>query len=220
MRTIGIADASASSVAEQFLGVGINDICRKIEERTGSPCPADFIYRVETRTIESYKSGLRRIPDLDHLLDTLADQGFEIAIATGASTRRLRATLRISGLDAVFDGKTANVDEVAFGKPAPDVFLLAAQKIGVAAGNCIAIEDSPHGIEAAKAAGMWPIGFVGGSHLADSRANHAETLTRAGALHVLDSLLDLPRVLENIVADPSFDGSSQFSGGQRKGGEK
>jgi beta-phosphoglucomutase-like phosphatase (HAD superfamily) len=81
-----------------------------------------------------------------------------------------------------------SADLVSRGKPAPDIFLLAAEKLGVAPQNCAVLEDSPHGIKGAVEAGMRAVGFVGGSHLAGRRADHAEILRAAGADHVISHL--------------------------------
>ena len=90
-----------------------------------------------------------------------------------------------------------SADQVRHGKPAPDLFLLAARRLGIVPGQCAVMEDSPHGIAGARAAGMRAVGFTGGSHLDGMRGDHARRLRDAGAVTVLsemdgmvDALLD------------------------------
>ena len=85
-------------------------------------------------------------------------------VATSSSPPRLARTLALSGLAQAFRGRTFTASEVARGKPAPDLFLHAAARMGAAAADCLVIEDSAPGIEAAAAAGMRSVLYAGGSH--------------------------------------------------------
>lgn len=87
------------------------------------------------------------------LLDVLAARGLAVAVATSAPARNVEHTLRESGLAARFP-VVARGDEVPRGKPFPDVFLKAAEKLGVPPQQCLAFEDAPIGVEAAIRAGM------------------------------------------------------------------
>jgi len=77
------------------------------------------------------------------------------------------------------------------GKPAPDLFLHAAKEFSVSPGNCLVVEDSPHGIRAAKAAGMRVIGFLGGAHLEGIRDEHRRILLAQDADGVVESLNEI-----------------------------
>lgn len=79
--------------------------------------------------------------------------GIPMAIASGSTPEGIDAALRAIGLTEVFTEKVST-KHVARGKPAPDVFLLAAERLGVAPANCVVVEDSVHGVEAAHSAGM------------------------------------------------------------------
>ena len=83
--------------------------------------------------------------------------------------------------------------EVSQGKPAPDIFLLALERLGMSPSECVVLEDSPHGVKGALAAGIPALGFVGGSHLEGKRESHAKTLRDAGAAHVFHRLDDVAR---------------------------
>jgi beta-phosphoglucomutase-like phosphatase (HAD superfamily) len=85
--------------------------------------------------------------------------------------------------------------QVRHGKPAPDLFLLAADTLGEAPSDAIVIEDSPLGIEAARAAGMHSIGFMGASHVVPDLR---ERLKVAGADLIVDAMVDLPCAIATL----------------------
>ncbi|WP_417804425.1 HAD family hydrolase [Thalassospira lucentensis] len=191
MQSLGIQDADINDVRSRFLGVSIQDICKNITERLGRPCPDNFIDRVENHLLTEYQTRLTKIAHVDELLERLSKQGIKTALATGSSLRRMRKTLELSNLLPRFDGTAFSADQVENGKPAPDLFLLAAQKIGVDPKDCVVVEDSPHGVKGAIAAGMKAIGFVGGTHLDDIRDYQTNLLQVAGASVILHDLQDV-----------------------------
>ncbi|MCC9620438.1 HAD family phosphatase [Thalassospira sp. MA62] len=195
MQRIGIDEVTPTDIRDRYLGVSIQVICQHISERLGEACPPDFVDRVENHLLKTYETELRQIPHASALLDQLRDAGIKIALATGGSLRRMGATLSISGLAGRFANVAFSADQVTHGKPAPDLFLLAAREIGVPPTQCVVVEDSPHGIKGAKAAGMTAFGFVGGSHLADIRALQTERLSSAGADAIYGSLEELGNVI-------------------------
>ncbi|MFN3525320.1 MAG: HAD family hydrolase [Paracoccus sp. (in: a-proteobacteria)] len=174
---------------KQFLGVSIQTIRDHVATATGHPCPPGFVARFEERLLDSYAvQGLALIDGVPELLQGLRDAGIATAIATGGSVTRMTATLRIAGLADYFQGRAFSADQVERGKPAPDLFLLAATSLGIPATACAVMEDSPHGIAGAKAACMHAVGFTGGSHLDGMRDDHAHRLREAGACPVLPDL--------------------------------
>lgn len=86
--------------------------------------------------------------------------------------------------DAIF-----STSVVKNGKPAPDIFIYAAEKMGASRSNCVVIEDSIAGVTAAKAADINVLGFVGGNHIIDQ--NHAEKLMDVGASRVFDDMSEI-----------------------------
>ena len=195
MREIGIVDATADEIGERFLGVSFAEIVRYAEGRLGHTAPLDFANRVEARLFDVYQTELRRIPGTIELLSALHAQAVGLAIATGGSLLRMKTTLRIAGLEGWFGGTQCSAEEVSRGKPAPDVFELALARLGVSAGDCLVVEDSPHGIAGAVSAGIPAVGFVGGSHLDGRRSGHAQILRDAGALTVFDNVSDFQEFL-------------------------
>ncbi|MBL4928100.1 HAD family phosphatase [Tabrizicola sp. KVB23] len=188
IRASGLPDVTATEVGGKYLGVSLSQIVRDVESRLGHPCPPGFTDRMEERLFASYSAGLPQIDGVEGLLAVLDKAGIAVAIASGASVRRLARTLDHAGLAGYFEGRRFSADQVRHGKPAPDVFLLAARELGVEPRHCAVLEDSPHGIRGAVAAGMRAVGFVGGSHLAGLRKEHAAILREAGADQVIDTL--------------------------------
>lgn len=102
--------------------------------------------------------GLLPIPGLMELLEDLDNNQIPFALASSNTSDVVKATLMALGLDHVFTTRVGG-DDVAQAKPAPDIFLLAASKLGVPPEQCIVIEDSTNGIIASQKAGMKSIGF-------------------------------------------------------------
>src|ERR1700727_2569500 len=107
-------------------------------------------------------------------------------LASSGSHEKMRFTLGLTGLHERFAGRIFSGDEVPRGKPAPDLFLHAAERIGVAADRCVVVEDSPAGVAGAKAAGMRALGFAA--------STPAVRLAEADA--VFTSMAELPALLQ------------------------
>jgi len=104
-----------------------------------------------------------------------------------------RLCWRALGLARFFGDRLFCADRVARPKPAPDVYLAAADRLGVPPQACLVIEDSVAGVAAASAAGMTALGFIGGGH---ATHQHVDALTAAGARHVFDDMRRLPALVD------------------------
>ncbi len=142
-----------------------------------------------------YARELQLMPGATQLLDGLDARGIPYCIASGSATRRLGLALDVLGIAARFDNTAFSVDMVTAGKPAPDLFLHAAKTMATPVDQCLVIEDATAGAEAARAAGMRCIGFVGGDHLAARRPEHTLLLQERGVEAVTERL---PEVLEHL----------------------
>ena len=191
MRAAGVSWATFEEVRDRYLGVSIGYVYRDIAEYLGRPCPPDLNEKFNQRLFKAYETELRPISSMVALLDAVQAAGIATCIASGGSPERIALTLTLTGLTDRFGERTFSGEQVARGKPAPDLVLLAAEKLGVPPGDCLVIEDSPHGVEGAKAAGMRAFGYTGGSHLDGVRERHAERLRAAGAELVSDNAADL-----------------------------
>jgi len=118
------------------------------------PDAAHALWREHRTRLEA--DFLTPLPGVVPLLEAARGAGLRTAVASSSRVARVRQVLEILGLAPSFDA-VAGGDEVARAKPAPDVYRLAAQRLAVAEAGCVALEDSEHGVRAAKAAGMWCI---------------------------------------------------------------
>jgi HAD superfamily hydrolase (TIGR01509 family) len=114
-------------------------------------------------------------------------------VASSSTHERIQVSLETTGLLRFFERSIFSASEVPYGKPAPDLLLHAAAKMGVQAGDCIVVEDSASGVAAAYAAGMTPIGYVGSAQDASVGAN----LMAAGARTLI---ADMRQLKSTVVA--------------------
>ena len=145
----------------------------------GCAVPADFAARFHERVFDSYRLELRAVDGVRAVLDALTTP---YCVASSGSKARVALALGLTGLLPYFEGRIFSADDVAEGKPAPDLFLLAARTMGVAPERCVVIDDSPLGIEAGNRAGMATIGF---SALMPAERLAAAT---AGVVHGMEEL--------------------------------
>jgi len=128
-----------------------------------------FIADYDARKEAALRAGeIRPFPAAVPLLRGLAARGWRLALATSTERPRMRARLADTGILELFDAVVTG-DEVAHGKPAPDIFLLAAERVGVSPDRCLVVEDSIAGVEAARAGGM-RVAAVAGTFDADALA--------------------------------------------------
>ncbi len=199
MDKLEIPGAKVDDVGARFLGVSMSEICSTLTSKIDGASAVEFADYVERLAIKRFENELKLIDGVSEALSRLTALGVKFGVATGASTKRMKATLSAVGLTSTFGDAISTSDEVSAGKPAPDLFLLTADKIGVAPESCVVIEDSPFGIEGAVASGMTAIGFVGGSHLDNTREEHSKVLEAAGAVFVTRSFGEIVERIENML---------------------
>lgn len=184
---------------DRFLGTSISAPMSFIEERTGHPCPQDFVDRWHERLFGRYKNELRVLPGIRALISRLTERSIDFCIASGGSRKRLAFAMECAGLLPIFRDRAFSTDLVKAGKPAPDIFFYAAAQFGVATRDCLVVEDAPAGIRAACNAGMHPIGFVGGTHVSQTGQDHAGTLLRCGAEAIIQHHAELDAILNGAA---------------------
>jgi HAD superfamily hydrolase (TIGR01509 family) len=140
---------------------------------------------------ERFRRELKPIPGIKTALEKLSGPR---CIASSSKPERIRLSLSITGLLDQFEPHIYSATMVERGKPAPDLFLHAARDMGMEPDDCLVIEDSPAGVEAAKSAGMRVFGFTGGSHAL------AGGLAASLALLEPDAVFDDMRLLPSLVA--------------------
>lgn len=149
-------------IAKHFLGRSYPVVLAQIREEFGVDLPPKFEADYRQRLLATFETDLKIMPGVR---DVLAQLKSPYCLATSSSAPRMKRSLEIVGLADVFAQKTTTASEVAQGKPAPDLFLRAAEKMDVSPDNCLVIEDSNNGVRAGLAAGMEVWRFTGGSHL-------------------------------------------------------
>jgi HAD superfamily hydrolase (TIGR01509 family) len=144
-----------------YMGSAMHRIHELVLERTGQRLPADFDDVFHTRVFTAFEQELVAVAGASEVLEKLAADGVPYCVASSGSHERIRVGHRTTGLDRWFDEKRIfSSQDVGRGKPAPDLFLYAAERMGVAPDRCVVVEDSPLGVQAAVAAGMDVYGFT------------------------------------------------------------
>ncbi|MGW2464531.1 HAD family hydrolase [Streptomyces sp. NPDC001356] len=168
-----------------YMGSAMHRIHDLVLERTGERLPAEFDEVFHARVFAAFERELRPVPGVAGVLEKLAADGVPYCVASSGSHERIRVGHRTTGLDRWFpQERVFSSEDVGRGKPAPDLFLHAAGRMGAAPGRCVVVEDSPLGVQAAVAAGMDVYGFTA--------MTPAAKLAGAGQLFSrMDQLLDL-----------------------------
>lgn len=188
---------TARDLLTRFLGTSSASMFAAIERENGIKLPPDFAERAARRTLEAFDRKLRPTSGIAGLLADLPDRK---CVASSSEPPRIRHALTLAGILQHFEPHIFSATQVKRGKPAPDLFLLAAESMSVPPARCLVIEDSVAGVTAARAAGMTVLGFTGGSHCLDG---HGEKLRQAGAAEVLASTPELARFLEGAPVQES-----------------
>jgi HAD superfamily hydrolase (TIGR01509 family) len=158
-----------AEVQRAMMGMSSTEWSRYLHESAGVPDgPAAINDEVVRRMLESYRGHLPLIEGAEEAVRRLAGR-FPLAVASSSNRPLIDAVLEVAGLAQYFTA-TVSSEEVARGKPAPDVYLEAARRLGVPAARCAAIEDSHGGIRSAKAAGMRVIAIPNPSYPPDEES--------------------------------------------------
>ncbi|WP_406438500.1 HAD family phosphatase [Streptomyces sp. NBC_01613] len=139
---------------ERYVGVSTLETAGLWKQEYGLATSADdLLADINRRYLELARTATRTYPEMRKFVELLATEGAPMAVASGSSPEAIEAILTGTGLDAYLR-TVVSADEVPRGKPAPDVFLEAARRLGAAPGDCVVLEDAAPGAAAAHAAGM------------------------------------------------------------------
>ncbi|ANP49523.1 HAD superfamily hydrolase (TIGR01509 family) [Streptomyces griseochromogenes] len=183
-----------SEVVDLFMGKSAASIRTIIADRLGEATATAWDEEFHRRLRDAFETGLRPVDGVVEALDRLR---LPICVASSGTHAKLRHSLRHVGLYERFAGRVFSAGDVSRGKPAPDLFLHAAARVGVAPEACAVVEDSGFGVQAARAAGMRCFGYGGG-------LTPPERLRQAGAV-VFDDMRELPRLLAGAGAGTRSD---------------
>lgn len=189
-----IASAGASIPLEDcyrlFLGKSIASMREVLHHDYDISLSDQELGAMQARLFEVYRQELCPIPGITDLLRNLKQP---FCVASSGLPERIRLALELTGLLPAFEPHVFSATMVKRGKPAPDLFLHAAEAMKTRPADCLVIEDSTAGIEAAKSAGMSVIGFTGGSHA--QMQGYSERLKSLGPDAVISEMSELTRFL-------------------------
>jgi HAD superfamily hydrolase (TIGR01509 family) len=169
---------SGAEVARRFLGMSAKDMRGLLEIDLGRPLPADHETRCGEELFGLFRRELKPVAGMAGVLAEIERAGAARCVASSSSPERIALALEVTGLSGFFGAHVFSSAMVARGKPAPDLFLHAAEGMGFGPESCVVIEDSVNGIKAARSAGMRAVGFLAGVHCPPA---HADDLLAAGA---------------------------------------
>ena len=178
-----------------YMGKRFHEVIAAIEAAVGCPLPEDFADRLQTRTLSRFRHDLRLIEGFLGYIEAFPN--LLRCIASSSSAERLALCLETLTLTKLFGSNVYSASEVSRGKPHPDIFLHAANKMAVDPSACIVIEDSVTGVQAGVAAGMTVIGLAAASHI---RSGHGKCLKAAGAHYVARTFADAQAVTQLLVS--------------------
>ena len=182
-----------AEVIERFMGRSDEEMTREIETHLGRRLPASWEEPFRHLYREAFAAELEPVPGILEALDAIA---VPTCVASSGTHEKIRFTLGLTGLYERFAGRIFSASEVARGKPAPDLFLHAASRMGIPPAGCVVVEDSRYGVEAARAAGMRAFGYAGG--LAPRRSLEGPHTV------VFEDMRALPRLIASAASGGEF----------------
>jgi HAD superfamily hydrolase (TIGR01509 family) len=185
---LGLATTTDQSIAT-YMGLSMASVVTMVEERLGRRPPDDFLDRYRAATFAAFDRELRAV---DGVLAVIEGLRWPSCVATSGDPDRVRRTLTLTDLHHHFEGRVFSAVEVPRGKPHPDLFLHAADRMGADPRRCVVVEDSPFGVRGARAAGMAVLGYAALTPAATLAAEGARTFTAMG---------ELPGLLDDLHRD-------------------
>lgn len=180
-------DMTVDQVVETFVGRSMSSVVTLSEDRLGHNLPDDFLDRLQVKTFSAFKQQLVAVADVETVLKALKAQDVKICVASSGGFEKIHFTLGLTNLRHYFEDNIYSSSQVARGKPYPDIYLYAADQMGVEPARCLVIEDSVPGVQGAVAAGMEVIAY--------SVRGNCEKLKKAGGL----VFNDMSGVLQHIL---------------------
>lgn len=174
-------------VVHRYLGRRTSDCLAEVEQRLGRPLAPNFVSTFDDSCSRAMRELLQPMPGVNTMLDTLEQAGVAMCVASSGTPKEIDLRLTVTGLKTRFNDDVFSGVQVRHGKPAPDLFLFAAERMNCPASEAVVVEDSPAGITGAKAAGMRVIGHA--------NLLPATRLHEAGADTVVAKLDEVPALL-------------------------
>lgn len=186
---------TAEESIRRFTGMNAESVRQKILKESGIELSLDFMNSTQSAILEAFEKELT--PLMEDVLTALDKVSISCCVASSSPKKRVIYALERTGLFKFFNGQSIfTSQQVTRGKPAPDLFLFAADQMGIAPKHCVVIEDSAAGIQAAQAAGMQVIGFLGGTH---ARYEWYQEKIAGFKIPVAHSTLELKSILQDML---------------------
>lgn len=179
----------ADEIIARFVGRSHDHFLKVVEEHLGYKLPANWEDSYQHLYREAMLRDLRPVAGIEDALDLIKVPS---CVASNGSHEKMQFTLGLTGLLTRFAGRIFSASEVPLGKPAPDLFIHASSTLGYVPSDCIVVEDSVAGVQAALAAKMKVIAYAGG-------VTPREQLELVG-VSVIDHMSELPQTLEHMTA--------------------
>jgi HAD superfamily hydrolase (TIGR01509 family) len=179
-------DWSVEETMRRLLGRSLKSCVEIIEGLLSRQLPEDFVHKLQAETLQVFRDApLQPVPGINVAIDALEAAGAQTCIASSGGFDKMEVSLGVTGLLARFEGRIFSASQVSRGKPFPDLFLHAAIAMNEQPFDCVVVEDSVPGVQAAKSAGMRVMGYVGAPH------TDRDAMAAAGAL-LFDDMKKLP----------------------------
>jgi HAD superfamily hydrolase (TIGR01509 family) len=182
-------DWTVEETMRRLMGRSLKSAVEIVEAKIGAKLPDDFLEKMQVVTYQSFRDApLRPIPGVREAVVKLQAAGIATCVASSGTADKMRFTLGLTGLSDLFEGRIFSSSQVPRGKPFPDLFLHAALSMNEQPFDCIVVEDSVPGVQAARAAGMRALAYAGAAH-ADR-----DGMGAAGGF-LFDDMAQLPRLV-------------------------
>lgn len=183
LASLGI-EMSEAEVVDRFVGRSPEVMEQAIEDHLGHRLPEGLADRFDELYRAALASELTEVPGVGEALEQIPH---DICVASSSSHQNIRYKLELTGLYTRFEGRIFSASEVATGKPAPDLFLHAADQMGADPAACVVVEDSRYGVQAARAADMDVFAYA--NRFTPAEALEGPRTTVFDDMHSLPSLL-------------------------------
>ena len=179
-------DWSVEETMRRLMGLSLKTSLEICEAELGRKLAPDFLEKMQAVTYQTFRDApLQPVAGVREAVTALQEAGLDTCVASSGAPEKMRFTLGLTGLWDLFDGRIFSASQVPRGKPFPDLFLHAAISMNVQPFDCVVVEDSLPGVQAARAAGMKALAYAG-----EPYANR-HALQQAGA-QVFDDMKQLP----------------------------
>lgn len=179
-----------TTVAEarrDYQGLLLADVLANAQAKLGRTLPDGWMTGYERDRAAAFRRELRPVAGASEVVQRIMAAGIAVCVASQGKLEKTRLSLELTGLDGLFaESARFSAESVSRGKPAPELFLYAAEAMQAEPANCVVLEDTPSGVTAAVSAGMRALGYV---------ADSDEPAMRDAGAEMMHSLAELPGLL-------------------------